>query len=113
MLLYGLKEALRLNKKWLIGARKLVVETDAKYIKGMLANPGMMPNATINRWSDENLMFHFTLRHKAGATFRPDGLSRRPKQTGDPEVEPCSDDEDNVVEPLQHEVGDGFQVSRC
>src|SRR5260221_14598427 len=51
-------------------------------------------------------MFHFTLRHKAGATFGPDGLSRRPKQPGDPKVEPCSDDEDNVIEPLQYEVGD-------
>jgi hypothetical protein len=92
--LFGLKEALRLNKRWLFGARKLIVETDAKYIKGMLENPDMMPNATINRWIDEILLYHFTLRHKAGATFGPDGLSRRPRQPTDPEVEPCSDDED-------------------
>jgi hypothetical protein len=104
--LFGLKEALRLNKQWLIGARKLVVETDAKYIKGMLENPDMMPNATINRWIDEIKMFHFTLRHKAGKTFGPDGLSRRPLQKGDPDVEPCSDDEDVVDDPLQYEVAD-------
>jgi len=46
--LFGLKEALRLNKMWLFGAWKLIVETDAKYIKGMLDHPDMMPNAIIN-----------------------------------------------------------------
>jgi hypothetical protein len=71
--LFGLKEALRLNKRWLFGARKLIVETDAKYIKGMLENLDMMPNATINRWISEILLYHFKLRHKAGATFGPDG----------------------------------------
>jgi len=45
----------------LFGVRKLVVETDAKYIKGMLQNPDMMPTATINRWIDEISMFQFTL----------------------------------------------------
>ena len=85
--LFGLKEALRMNKKWLFGARKLIVETDAKYIKGMLENPDMMPTATINRWIDEILLYHFTLRHKAGATFGPDGLSRRPMQEDDPIIE--------------------------
>ena len=92
--LFGLKEALRLNKKYLFGVRNLVVETDAKYIKGMLENPDMMPTATINRWIDEILMFHFTLRHKAGATFGPDGLSRRTSQPSDIPLEPCSDDEE-------------------
>ena len=95
--LFGLKEALRMNKKWLFGVRKLIVETDAKYIKGMLTNPDMMPNATINRWIDEILMYHFTLRHKAGATFGPDGLSRRPRQESDPI--PDRDEADNFEEP--------------
>jgi len=49
-------------------------------------------------------MFHFTLRHKAGATFGPDGLSRRPNQEGDPTYDPCSDDEEEEVEPLPFEV---------
>jgi len=53
-----------MNKRWVFGAHKLVVETDAKYIKGMLEHPDMMPNATINRWIDEILMYHFVLRHK-------------------------------------------------
>jgi len=104
--LFGLKEALRLNKRWLFGARKLIVETDAKYIKGMLENPDMMPTATINRWIDEILLYHFTLRHKAGATFGPDGLSRRTPQTDDPSYEPCSDDEEDSAELPEFEVAD-------
>ncbi|KNZ76602.1 hypothetical protein J132_09346 [Termitomyces sp. J132] len=47
--LYGLMRALQANKYWLVGCRKLVVETDAKYLKGMLSNPGVGPNATIMR----------------------------------------------------------------
>ena len=97
--LFGLKEALRINRKWLFGARKLIVETDAKYIKGMLENPDMMPNATINRWIAEILMYHFTLRHKAGATFGPDGLSRRPVQPGDPPINITSEDEEDETMP--------------
>ena len=49
----------------------------------MLENPDMMPNATINRWIDNIKLFHFTLRHKNGATFGPDGLSRRLPQPED------------------------------
>ena len=47
--LYGLIIALQANKYWLVGCRKLIVETDAKYLKGMLSNPGASPNATIMR----------------------------------------------------------------
>ena len=104
--LFGMKEALRLNKNLLFGVRKLIVETDAKYIKGMLRNPDMMPTATINRWIDEISMFQFTLRHKAGATFGPDGLSRRPTQEGDPIYEPCSDDEEEESGEIAFEVAD-------
>ena len=107
--LFGLKEALRLCKVWLIGVRKLVVETDAKYIKGMLDHPDMMPNATINRWIDEILMFQFTLRHKAGATFGPDGLSRRLRHDDDVVHEPCSDDEEEEHEIPAFEVADATE----
>ena len=85
--LYGLKRALEHMQYWLLGCRRLVVETDAMYIKGMLDNPGMGPNATINRWIEQILMFHFKLRHVRGLTFSPDGLSRRKPQPGD-EVHP-------------------------
>jgi hypothetical protein len=104
--LFGLKEALRLNTHSIVGVRRLIVETDAKYIKGMLENPDLMPNATINRWIDAITMFHFTLRHKAGATFGPDGLSRRPKHDDDPVYELCSDDEEIEVEIPNFEVAD-------
>ncbi len=83
--LYGLKRALEALQYWLLGCRKLVVETDALYLKGMLSNPGMGPNATINRWIEQILMFHFKLKHVAGKNFPPDGLSRRDPQPGDEE----------------------------
>jgi hypothetical protein len=89
--LYGLKRALEHMQYWLLGCRKLVVETDAMYIKGMLDNPGMGPNATINRWIEQILMFHFKLRHVRGLVFSPDGLSRRKPQPGD-EVYPNPED---------------------
>ena len=47
--LFGLSRALEVNEYLLIGCRKLVVETDASYIHGMLNHPEMGPNATINR----------------------------------------------------------------
>ena len=98
-----------MNKKWLFSARKLVVETDAKYIKGMIENPDMIPTATINRWIDEILMYQFMLRHKAGVTFGPDGLSRRPIYKDDPAFELCSDDEEELSGLLLFEVADPME----
>ena len=74
--LFGLKRALEASEYLLIGCRKLIVETDAKYIHGMLNHPEMGPNATINRWIEKILMYHFELRHIPGKIFGPDGLSR-------------------------------------
>ncbi|KNZ71917.1 hypothetical protein J132_05191 [Termitomyces sp. J132] len=88
--LYGLVRALQANKYWLVGCRKLVVEPDAKYLKGMLSNPGVGPNATIMRWIEDVLLYHFTLRHVPGKTFSVDGLSRRLKQPGDEEYPPVN-----------------------
>ena len=48
--IYGLLRALEEMRYWLIGCRKLIIETGAKYIFGMLNNPNSGPNATINRW---------------------------------------------------------------
>jgi hypothetical protein len=39
--IYGLYRALRAYRMWVIGVRNLVIETDARYIKGMLAHPVM------------------------------------------------------------------------
>ena len=104
--LFGLKRALESNRKLLYGVRKLVVETDAKYLEGMLNNPDVMPNATINRWIDQVTMYHFTLRHKPGISFGPDGLSRRPKQPRD-EPQPHIDDDDDIPnKPPDFEMAD-------
>ena len=100
--LYGLLRALDRLQYWLLGARRLVVETDALYIKGMLANPGMGPNATINRWIEKILMFHFTLKHVAGKTFPPDGLSRRRPVEGDEEWPNPEDGYDENDPPEDH-----------
>jgi hypothetical protein len=81
--LFGLLRALEAMSYWLFGVRRLVVETDALYIKGMLKNPGMGPNATINRWIEKILMFHFKLKHIPGTQMIADGLSRRDPHPGD------------------------------
>ena len=75
--LYGLFRALKACHYWIFGVRNLKVETDAKYIKGMLQHPDMMPNATINRWIESILMFQFKLHHVPGRVMGADGLSRR------------------------------------
>jgi len=74
----------------------LTVETDAKYIKGMLSNPGIGPNCAIMRWIDYSLMYHFTLRHIPRKAFAADGLSRWDAQPGNDEYPP---DKDWVDEP--------------
>ena len=91
--LYGLYRALRSLKLYLIGVRNLIIEVDAKYIKGMLSNPDIAPSASINRWILSILMFHFTLVHVPGSHHGPDGLSRRKPQVGD-EEEPEDDFDD-------------------
>ncbi|KJA12706.1 hypothetical protein HYPSUDRAFT_117064, partial [Hypholoma sublateritium FD-334 SS-4] len=76
---------LKSMRSYIIGAPKLVVEVDAKYIKGMINNPDIQPNATINRWIAGILLFDFTLRHVPGKDHAsPDGLSRRPRAPEDP-----------------------------
>ena len=83
--LYGLFRALRSIRIYIIGVKKLVVEVDAKYIKGMLNNPDIQPNATINRWIAGILLFDFTLRHVPATQHQAaDGLSRRPAAPEDP-----------------------------
>src|SRR6202522_4517782 len=83
--LYGLYRALRVLKLHLISIRNLIVEVDAKYIKGMLANLDISPTASINRWIVSILMLHFILVHVPGTHHGPDGLSRRRPQLGDEE----------------------------
>lgn len=76
--LYGLFRALRHYRLFIVGVKTLHVEVDAKYIKGMLNEPDLQPNATINRWIQGILLFDFKLIHVSATNFKgPDGLSRR------------------------------------
>lgn len=59
--LFGLFRALKDARIWIVGVRNLVVEVDAKYIKGMINNPNIQPNAAINRWIAAILLFDFQL----------------------------------------------------
>lgn len=54
----------------------MIVEVNACYIKGMLANPDIMPSTSINHWIVSILSFHFTLVHVAGTHHGPDRLSQ-------------------------------------
>jgi hypothetical protein len=61
------------------------VEVEAKYIKGMINNPDLQPNATINRWITGILLFLFKLVHVSVLKHKGiDGLSRRPPVEEDP-----------------------------
>ena len=68
--------ALKAVKLYVVVVTNFTVEVDAKYIKGMLNNPDIQPNATINRWIATILLFHFKLVHVPAAKHAgPDGLS--------------------------------------
>jgi hypothetical protein len=103
--LYGLYRSIRALRLYLIGLRNLIIEVDAKYIKGMLSNPDIAPSASINRWIVSILMFHFTLVHVPGTFHGPDGLSRRRQQPGDlPEPEDDFDDWIDQVHGFLHMI---------
>ena len=48
--LYGLFIALRWFRLYLTGVKRLIVEVDAKYIKGILNTPNLQPIAVLNCW---------------------------------------------------------------
>ena len=82
--LFGLYQALRHWRLYIIGAKKLQVEVDAKYIKGMLNEPDLQPSAAINRRIQGILMFDFELVHVPANHHKgPDTLSRRPLAEGE------------------------------
>ena len=82
--LYGLYRALRAYRVHLIGVRKLIVEVDAKYIRGMLNYPDLQPNATINRWIQGIFLFDFELVHVPAERHKgPDALSRKELAEGE------------------------------
>jgi transposase InsO family protein len=82
--LYGLYRALRHWRIFLVGIKNLHIEVDAKYIKGMLNEPDLQPNAAINRWIQGILLFDFKLIHVPATQFKgPDALSRRELAEGE------------------------------
>jgi hypothetical protein len=83
--LYGLFRALRAYRIYIIAMKNLVVEVDAKYLKGMLNNPYIQPNVTINRWIAGILLFDFKLVHVPAIHHTAaNGLSRRTPTAEDP-----------------------------
>ena len=102
--LYGLFRALRAYRLYLVGVKNLHVEVDAKYIKGMLNEPDLQPNATINRWIQGILLFDFTLIHVPASKFKgPDALSR--KEPLEEEYETHSSDDEWLDNIALHSVG--------
>jgi hypothetical protein len=96
--LYGLYRALRAFRLHLVGVKNLIVEVDAKYIKGMLNSPDLLPNAAMNRWIQGIMLFDFVLKHVPGHThLAADALSRRSLGEGEKVEE--EDDEwlDNIA----------------
>ena len=89
--LFGLYRALRHWRLYIIGVKNLQVEVDAKFIKGMLNEPDLQPNAAVNRWIQGILMFDFALVHVPATQHKgPDALSRRTLAKGEI-VEPDDD----------------------
>lgn len=100
--LYGLYRALRAFRLYLIGIKNLIVEVDAKYIKGMMNSPDLLPNAAMNRWIQGIMMFDFILKHVPGKThYAADALSRRPLGEGEKIIE----DEDSWLDDISLYVG--------
>lgn len=70
---YGTFRALKDAQLYIVGVKKLVIEVDAKYIKGMINNPDIVLN-----WLAGILLFSFKLWHVPGKDHAAaDGLSRR------------------------------------
>jgi len=98
--LYGLFHVLHHYHLFLYGVKNLHVEVDAKYIKGMLNDPDLQPNATINHWIKGILLFNFKLIHVAAARHQgPDVLSR--SQPTEEEIEDGERDAEDAGEWLE------------
>ena len=48
--LYRLFRALQAVRIFIFGVNNFTVEMDAKYVQGMINNPDLQPNTTINQW---------------------------------------------------------------
>jgi hypothetical protein len=76
--LYGLFHTLCAYQIYIIRVKNLIVEVDTKYLKGMLNNLDVQPNATINWWIASILLFDFKLVHVPAIHHTAtNGLSQR------------------------------------
>jgi len=101
--LYGLFRTLRALRIHIIGVADLTVEMDAQYVRGMLANPDIQPNAAINWWIAATQLFNFKLVHIPAERHQgPDGLSRREPIPGE------DDNEDNPEEWVDNSLALGI-----
>ena len=97
--LYGLFRALRALRVHIVGITNLIIEMDAQFIRGMVNNPDVQPNAAMNRWIAAIRLFDFKLVHvPAEKHLGADGLSRREPIPG----EDCEDEDpeewvDNIL----------------
>ena len=67
------------------GVNNFTVEMDAKYVQGMINNPDLQPNVTINQWIAGILLFSFCLIHIPAVHHTgADGLSHCPPSDEDP-----------------------------
>ena len=88
--LYRLFHSLQAVHIFIFEVSNLTVEMDAKGVKGMINNPDLQPNATINQWIVDILLFTFRLIHVPTTHYMGvDGLSHRPSSE---DVPPENDD---------------------
>jgi len=96
--LYGLFRALRALRIHIVGVTNLVVEMDAQFVRGMLNNPDVQPNAAMNRWIAAIRLFDFKLVHvPADKHLGADGLSRREPIPGEDEDDDPEEWVDNIL----------------
>jgi len=82
--LYRLFQTLHALRIHIIGITNLVIEMDTQYVKGMLSNPDIQPNTTVNHWIAVILLFNFKLVHvPAEKHLGTDGLLRREPVPGE------------------------------
>ncbi|KIK77652.1 hypothetical protein PAXRUDRAFT_166152 [Paxillus rubicundulus Ve08.2h10] len=86
--LYGLFCALcAVFHVYTFGIANFTVRLDAKYVKGMINNPDLQPNAMINQWISRILLFLFKLVHiPAEKHAGPDSLPHSPWADTDPPI---------------------------
>ena len=80
--LYSLFRALRPVKVWIIGVKNFTVEVNTQYFKGMLNNPDIQPNASMNCWLAGIQTFDFKLRHISASVRRSSPRTAKRPRTG-------------------------------